>query len=106
VSTEELRVPPVEEERSRRARWWRGLTGSLAAGLAGLAVIVLGTALLCLLLNAPGPGAAMLIGHPAAAAIALVAQRFVDRRDGWVAGIAAAVVVADLLATLWLFYLA
>lgn len=103
MSTEELKVPPLEE-RTRRARWWRGLTGSLAAGLAALAVIVLGAGLLCLLLTVPGPGAAMLIGHPVAAAIALVAQRFADRRDGLVAGLAAAVVVADLAAALWLFW--
>ncbi|GAB2974513.1 hypothetical protein LWP59_04750 [Amycolatopsis acidiphila] len=104
MSTEELRVPPVEEDRSRRGRWWRGLTGSLAAGLAGLAVIVLGAGLLCLLLGAPGPGVAMLVGHPLAAAIALVAQRFADRREGPVAGLAGLVVVVVLLAALWLFW--
>nr|WP_236796005.1 hypothetical protein [Amycolatopsis sp. GM8] len=96
-------MPPIEES-PRRGRWWRGLTGSLAAGLAGLAVIVLGAALVCLLLGAPGPGAVMLIGHPVAAAIALVAQRFVDRREGPVAAVAAGVVVADLVAALVLFW--
>ncbi|WP_235022732.1 hypothetical protein [Amycolatopsis alkalitolerans] len=103
MSTEELRVPAAEEFR-RRGRRWRGLTGSLAAGLAGLAVLVLGAGLVCLLFGVPGPGAAMLIGHPVAAVIALVAQRFVDRRDGPVAALAAAVVVVDLLAALSLMW--
>lgn len=104
MSTEELRVLPVEEERPRRGRWWRGLTGSLAAGLAALAVIVLGAGLLCWLRGAPGPGVAMLIGHPVAAVLALAAQRFADRREGSVAGVAGFAVVVVLLVALWLFW--
>ncbi|MTD55062.1 hypothetical protein [Amycolatopsis pithecellobii] len=103
MSTEELRVPPVETP-PRRGRWWRGLTGSLAAGLAGLAVLVLGAAVVSLLRGAPGPGVVMLIGHPVAAVIALVAQRFVDRRAGAIAALAAGVVVVVVAAALLLFW--
>lgn len=106
MSTEELEVRPVEEEppRRRRGRWWRGLTGSFAAGLAGLAVIVLGSGVVCVFLDVPGPGAAMLIGHPVAAVLALGAQRVADRRTGRVAGLAGAVVVLLLVAALWVFW--
>ncbi|GHF77509.1 hypothetical protein FHX82_004307 [Amycolatopsis bartoniae] len=104
MSTEELRAAPEERERPRRGRWWRGLTGSLAAGLAGLAVIVLGSGVVCALLGAPGPGLWLLVGHPVAAVLALVAQRFADRGEGRVAGVAGGVVVVLLLAALWLFW--
>lgn len=101
-------LPPVEDEpspaRRRRSRWWRGLTGSLAAGLVGLAVIVLGAGLVCLIRGVPGPGAAMLIGHPVAAVLAVLAQRIADRRDGRAAGLAGAVVVVLLIVTLWVFW--
>ena len=65
-----------------RGRWWRGFTGSLAAGLVVLAVGVLVVGIICLFTGAPGPGAASLIGHPVAAALALAAQRVADRRSG------------------------
>ncbi|GAA4665674.1 MULTISPECIES: hypothetical protein [Amycolatopsis] len=104
MSTEELQVVAVEGERPRRGRWWRGLTGSLAAGLAGLAVIVLGAGVVSALLGAPGPGVWLLVGHPVAAVLALAAQRFADRRDGAVAGVAGAVVVVVVLLALWLFW--
>ena len=104
MSTEELRAAPADRERPPRGRWWRGLTGSLAAGLAGLAVIVLGAGLLCSFLGAPGPGVWLLVGHPVAAVLALVAQRFADRGEGRAAGAAGAVVVVLVLAALWLFW--
>lgn len=104
MSTEELQVPPLEGEHPRRGRWWRGLTGSLAAGLAGLAVIVLIAAVVCWVRGAPGPGVPMLVGHPVAAVLALVAQRFADRREGRVAGFAGFAVVVVLLVALWLFW--
>ncbi|WAL69857.1 hypothetical protein ORV05_28535 [Amycolatopsis cynarae] len=90
--------------RVRRGRWWRGVTGSFAAGMAGLAVIVLGAGVLSLIVHAPGPGAASLIGHPVAAVVALAAQRVADRRQGRPAVLAGAVVLVDVAATLWLLW--
>ncbi|TVT49259.1 hypothetical protein FNH05_17185 [Amycolatopsis rhizosphaerae] len=96
--------PAPVETRVRRGRWWRGATGSLAAGMAGLAVIVLGAGVLSLIVHAPGPGAASLIGHPVAAVVALAAQRVADRRQGPPAVLAGAVVLVDVAATLWLLW--
>jgi uncharacterized membrane protein YecN with MAPEG domain len=103
-SEPEVHVVASAAARSRKARWWRGFTGSLAAGLVALAVIVLGTGLVCLLAGVPGPGAALLIGQPVAAVVALVAQRVADRRQGMSAAFAGIVVLADVVAALWLFW--
>ncbi|GHG27565.1 MULTISPECIES: hypothetical protein [Amycolatopsis] len=86
-------------------RWWRGLTGSLAAGLAVLAIGVLAVAGICLFTGAPGPGATLLIGHPIAAALALVAQRVADRRNGPPAVGAGLAVVLFTVSALTLFWL-
>jgi predicted permease len=83
---------------------WRGLTGALAAGLVVLALVVLGSGVLALITGTPGPAVFMLVGHPVAAALALVAQRFVDTRRRRVAGVAAVAVLAITAATLWLFW--
>lgn len=104
MSTEELQAPAGEQQLPRRGRWWRGLTGSLAAGLAGLAVIVLGAGLLCLIFGVPGPGVRMLAGHPVAAVLALAAQRLADRRTGAVAAAGGVGVLVVLGAALWLFW--
>ena len=87
------------------SRLWRGLTGSLAAGLAVLAVIVLGVALVCLFRSVPGPGALVAIGHPVAAVAALGAQWVADHRDGRTAGIAGAAVPVIAGLALWLLWL-
>ncbi|GAA1970007.1 hypothetical protein [Amycolatopsis minnesotensis] len=90
----------------RPRRWWRGLTGSLAAGMVVLAAVVLGAGVLALLGPTEGPGLASLVAHPVAAAIALGAQRVVDRRSGPVAGAAAVVLlaaVAGILVFFWWF---
>ncbi|MFE0028654.1 hypothetical protein [Amycolatopsis sp. NPDC059021] len=86
-------------------RWWRGLTGSLAAGLVVLALGVLAVAGVCLFTGAPGPAVPMLIGHPVAAVLALLGQRVADRRNGLVAGLAGLGVLAFAVATLILFWL-
>ncbi|MCR6486518.1 hypothetical protein M8542_27185 [Amycolatopsis sp. OK19-0408] len=86
-------------------RWWRGFTGSLAAGLVVLALGVLVVAGICLYTGAPGPGAALLIGHPIAAVLALVAQRVADRRTGVAAagaGFAVVLFTASALTIFWL----
>jgi hypothetical protein len=87
-----------------RGRWWRGFTGSVAAGLAVLAVGVLGAAVVCSLTSAPGPGLFLLVGHPVAAVVAFVAQRVADRRNGAVAGVAGAGVLVIAFVALTLFW--
>ncbi|MGW5722211.1 hypothetical protein ACWEVP_38980 [Amycolatopsis sp. NPDC003865] len=94
-------APPVKA----RGRWWRGFTGSLAAGLVVLAVGVLAVAGIDLGTGAPGPGPALLIGHPVAAALALVAQRVADRRNGAPAAGAGLAVVLFAVSALTLFWL-
>jgi hypothetical protein len=86
-------------------RWWRGFTGSLAAGLTVLAVGVLVVAGVCLYTGAPGPGAVLLIGHPVAAVLALLAQRVADRRNGAPAAGAGIAVVLFTVSALTLFWL-
>jgi hypothetical protein len=86
-------------------RWWRGFTGSLAAGLTVLAVGVLVVAGVCLYTDAPGPGPVLLIGHPVAAVLALLAQRVADRRNGLPAAGAGIAVVLFVVSALTLFWL-
>ncbi|WP_310970775.1 MULTISPECIES: hypothetical protein [unclassified Amycolatopsis] len=111
------RVEPVEpspeaDERAPakaakdRGRWWRGFTGSLAAGLAVLAAGVLAVGIICLFTGAPGPGATLLIGHPIAAVLALLAQRVADRRNGPPAVGAGLAVVLFTVSAITMFWLA
>jgi predicted lipid-binding transport protein (Tim44 family) len=86
-------------------RWWRGFTGSLAAGLAVLAAGVLVVAGICLVTGAPGPGAVLLVGHPVAAVLALLAQRQADRRTGVPAAGAGVAVLLFAVSALTLFWL-
>ncbi|MFJ4097938.1 hypothetical protein [Amycolatopsis japonica] len=105
--TEELATtpPPADEPKTpERGRFWRGLTGSLAAGMVVLAACVLVVAGICLFAGAPGPGPLMLIGHPVAAALALLAQRVADTRNGRIAGFAGLGVVVSVTAALSLFW--
>jgi hypothetical protein len=83
---------------------WRGLTGSLAAGLAGLAVLVLAAGVVSALFGAPGPGPASLIAHPLAAIVALALQRVADRRSGTMAGVAGFAVFVDFVVLLVCFW--
>jgi hypothetical protein len=97
---------PAGGDRKRvRGRRWRGLTGSFAAGLVVLAVVVLGSGVHALSTDAPGPGPLMLIGHPIGAILALVAQRVADRKTGVVAVTAGAVVLALTVAVVWTLWL-
>ncbi|ADJ42922.1 hypothetical protein AMES_1100 [Amycolatopsis mediterranei S699] len=93
------------EPAKERGRWWRGFTGSLAAGLTVLAIGVLVVAGVCLFTGAPGPGATLLVGHPVAAALALLAQRVADRRNGPPAAGAGVAVVLFTVSALTLFWL-
>ncbi|WP_211226856.1 hypothetical protein [Amycolatopsis benzoatilytica] len=72
--------------------------------MAVLAVGVLVVGVLCFVNGAIGPGVAKLVGHPVAAAIALLLQRVADRRAGRAAGVAGAgvlVVAGAALTILW-----
>ncbi|WP_244194595.1 hypothetical protein [Amycolatopsis echigonensis] len=92
--------------RKARGRWWRGFTGSVAAGMAVLAVGVLVVGVLCLVNGAPGPGPLKLVGHPVAAVIMLALQRIADRRTGKVAvgaGAGVLVVAGVAFSALWWF---
>jgi hypothetical protein len=85
-------------------RWWRGFTGSVAAGLAVVAVLVLVVGVLCFVNGAAGPGLGKLVGHPVAAVVALGLQRVADRRFGRVAAAAGGgvlVVAAVAFTLLW-----
>jgi hypothetical protein len=87
-----------------RSRFWRGLTGALAAGLAVLAAAVLGARVIGLFTSAPGPTVPVVIGHPVAAVLAVGAQRVADVRRGTLAGLAGAAVVVIVVFALWLFW--
>lgn len=98
--------PEASARRKPRGRWWRGFTGSVAAGLAVLAVGVLVVGVLCLVNGAPGPGMLKLVGHPITAVIALALQRIADRRVGKAAvgaGVGVLVVAGVALSVLWWF---
>jgi predicted lipid-binding transport protein (Tim44 family) len=93
------------EPAKQGGRWWRGFTGSLAAGLVVLAIGVLVVAGVCLYTGVPGPGAVLLVGHPIAAALALLAQRVADRRNGAAAvggGVAVVLFTVSALTLFWL----
>ncbi|WP_037316368.1 hypothetical protein [Amycolatopsis orientalis] len=104
LATTPLPVGPGDPAVPERRRFWRGLTGSLAAGMVVLATCVLVIAGICLFTAAPGPGPLMLIGHPVAAVLAVPAQRIADARTGRVAGFAGLGVVVSVTAALSLFW--
>ncbi|WP_216214279.1 hypothetical protein [Amycolatopsis aidingensis] len=100
---EEVTEPLAIPDRSS-GRWWRGLTGSLAAGLVLLAVGVLGAQILGWASGSSGPGVLATGGHLLAAVLALLAQRVADRGSGRAAGLAALAVLLLVVAPLWLFW--
>ncbi|MFF0147156.1 hypothetical protein ATK36_2334 [Amycolatopsis sulphurea] len=87
-----------------RGRWWRGFTGSVAAGMAALAVGVLAVWVVCWVTGAPGPGVPMLAGHPVAAVAGLALQRVADRRNGRIAGLAGGGVLVVAVVALLVFW--
>ena len=105
ATTDDAEQAPVHAEPPAGGRWWRGFTGSLAAGLAVLAVGVLVVGLVCAITGAPGPGPVLLIGHPVAAVLALVAQRVADRRSGLPAAGGGAAVVLFAVSAVTIFWL-
>jgi hypothetical protein len=84
----------------------RGLSGLLTGGLVALALVLVAGWFYADHAGLPGPGIGMLIGHVAAAAVAVVAQVYVDRRTDRVGSLAAAALAALIvggLALAWLF---
>jgi hypothetical protein len=81
-----------------------GLSGALAAALVILALIVIGAGALAVWRHYPGPGALELGGHGVAATLAVLSQRFADRRHGPRRWLAAIGVIAVAGATLWLWW--
>ncbi|PXY19884.1 hypothetical protein BAY59_33030 [Prauserella coralliicola] len=106
LETVELATPGTggQPPSRRTGRWWRGLTGSLAAGLVVLALFVLGVQVVSWLGDAEGPGLVSVLGHLAGAALAVIAQLVVDRRRGRLAGVAALCVLAIAGGVLWLYW--
>ncbi|PRX44221.1 hypothetical protein B0I33_11299 [Prauserella shujinwangii] len=94
----------AEPRRVRRGRWWRALTGSLAAGLAVVALVLLGAQIAGWLSGWAGPGGVPVAGHLIGAVLALAAQRVADRARGPAAAAAAAGVLGVTGAVLWLFW--
>ncbi|WP_167479760.1 hypothetical protein [Nocardia arthritidis] len=63
----------------------RGLSGVAAAGVFVLTAVVIGTAIASARGGFPGPGAMTVLWHLAACAIAVAAQIYSDRRQGFAA---------------------
>ncbi|MGH3520444.1 MAG: hypothetical protein ACRDQ7_24295 [Haloechinothrix sp.] len=84
--------------------FWRGLAGTLAAGLVLLAIVLAGAEALASDLGVAGPGASAVVGHLAAAVFAVAAASFADRREGSIAAIGVAASVLITSGTLWLFW--
>ncbi|MGW0519053.1 hypothetical protein [Crossiella sp. NPDC003009] len=95
------------DERPRRVRLGavlRGLSGSVAATVVLLAVLVIGAQIFAATESWAGPGWIAVGGHLLAAAVAVLLQSFADRRTGagaWCAGIGVFVVAA---VALWLWW--
>ncbi len=99
-------VPPPEPRPAPRKRsgFWREASGALALGLCVLAAVVLGFQIVAWIRGTPGPGAVSVFGHVLAAGIAVVAQWFADRRDGWQRTAATVAVFVVGAVALWMFW--
>lgn len=89
--------------RASGARRGRAFSGTLCAGLAVLAVALVGAWLAARADGDPGPGATLVIGHLVAAAMAIALQWVAERRADRAGGLAAGgvVLVAVLVGTLF-----
>jgi hypothetical protein len=88
----------------KKSRFWRELTGALAAGTVLLAIAVLVLQTIAWLKGMPGLGVVVLVGHLVGAALAVAAQRMVDRRAGkpaLAAGLGLGAVVVVVLVLFW-----
>lgn len=78
----------------------RGLSGVLAAGMVALVAGLVVAWVVALKEGAPGPGTGTLLVHAAAAATAMVAQRYADRTPGPRGAVAALGVIVAVVAVL------
>lgn len=84
---------------------WRELTGAIAIGLCGLALVVLALQVFAWTQpDVPGPGVLVLLGHVGAAVAAVVAQRFADRTRGPQAALAMLLVAIACGVAIWYFW--
>jgi hypothetical protein len=105
VTTVELpTTPSAEPAPHHRGGLWRELSGALAVGMSVLAVVVVVFQVLAWGRDVPGPGIGTVLGHIAAAALAVTVQRFADRMAGWAAVASVLGVVAVSGVALWLFW--
>lgn len=95
---------PPTATRPERGGFGRELAGALAVGLSVLAIVIVVFQVLAWVRDVPGPGPAMVLGHLAAAVLAVLVQRVADRASGIVATAAALGVVAITGATMWLLW--
>ncbi len=89
----------------RAGRLLRGLSGVLAGGLVGLALVLLAGWLLTTRAGSTGPSTGMLVGHGLAAVLAVAAQLVADRRAdriGILAAFGVLVVSVVVLVVYWL----
>lgn len=84
----------------------RGISGSLAAGLALLALALVVAEVLTSSDGVGGPGAAVVVGHVVGAGLAVGAAVVADRTRGFAAAVAVAGVLAIAAAVLWVYWLA
>jgi hypothetical protein len=79
----------------------RGCTGAIAAGMVVLVLALLGAQVFAAEHATPGPGAAMIGGNAAAAALAVACQWYADRSRGGRAAAAQLAVLVVAATALW-----
>jgi hypothetical protein len=82
----------------------RGFSGAITAALLLLALFVIAASVIAAQRGYPGPGLLELCGHSVAAVLAVLLQRFADRRRGALAWLSALAVIVVAGATLWLWW--
>jgi hypothetical protein len=101
-------IPRVEpeppENRPPRQTPLTWLVGVLTGGLCVLALVMIGAQVYSSVHDMPGPGALTLTAHALAAALAVLLQRFVDRRTGPVRWCCAAGILVLTGLLLWFFW--
>ncbi|MFD4367874.1 hypothetical protein [Rhodococcus sp. NPDC058521] len=90
-----------QERHSSPMRWLLGLSGSVAAGMIVLTIVVAGAAYLGEGQGFPGPGQTSIVVHVFASVIALIVQVWADRRSGAGSVFGAFVVFAIAAGLFW-----